>query len=403
VGAVALGIVAAIGGFVDVGELVFNTQAGARFGYAVLWAVPVGVLGIIVFAEMAGRVAAIGRRASFDLVRDGYGRRLGTLTLVCSLALNFLTFCAELGGVGLALQLLFDATPQLFMLLGLVVLMTAAWLLPFEGLERLFGYGGLGLLVYAVAAYHLHPDWQAAADGLVPELQSSGPYLYFVVGMLAAAFMPYEIYFYSSGGIEEGWSEDDLGANRANAIIGFALGGVLSAALVIVAAQVLLPAGVTPDTLGTTALAAQHTFGEAGLILALTGVAFAVGGAAIDTCFSGAYNLAQYMRWDWGHNRGPRGAPRWYATVATFFVGGYAIIATGIDPIRVTEYAVVLSAIVLPLTYLPLLRAAGDRDLMGDHANGPLASTLGWLYFGVIVVVAIAAPVLLVATNGGSG
>ena len=60
---IALGIIAAIGGYVDIGDLVFNTQAGARFGYQLLWAIPVGLIGIMVFAEMSGRVAAIAKKA----------------------------------------------------------------------------------------------------------------------------------------------------------------------------------------------------------------------------------------------------------------------------------------------------------------------------------------------------
>ena len=55
--AIALGILAAIGGFVDIGDIVFNVEAGATFGYQLLWAVPLGVLGIMVFAEMSGREA----------------------------------------------------------------------------------------------------------------------------------------------------------------------------------------------------------------------------------------------------------------------------------------------------------------------------------------------------------
>ncbi len=56
---IALGIIAAIGGFLDIGDLVFNTQAGANFGYDLLWAVAVGTIGIGVYAEMCGRVAAV--------------------------------------------------------------------------------------------------------------------------------------------------------------------------------------------------------------------------------------------------------------------------------------------------------------------------------------------------------
>lgn len=79
---IALGIVAAIGGYVDIGDLVFNVQAGARFGYQLLWAVPLGVVGIVVFAEMSGRVAAIHRKANFELVRERFSSRLALATLI---------------------------------------------------------------------------------------------------------------------------------------------------------------------------------------------------------------------------------------------------------------------------------------------------------------------------------
>jgi manganese transport protein len=63
---------------------------------------------------------------------------------------------------------------------------------------------------------------------------------------------------------------------------------------------------------------------------------------------------------------------------------------------------VIFSIPVLPLTYLPILLVGNDRAVMGDQVNGPLARALGWLYFGLICVLAVAAPVLFAATNGGS-
>ena len=88
---VALGVIAAIGGFVDIGDLVFNAQAGASIGYSVLWALPVGVVGIIVFAEMSGRVAAVSKRATFDLVRERLGARTAFVNLGASLFITLLT------------------------------------------------------------------------------------------------------------------------------------------------------------------------------------------------------------------------------------------------------------------------------------------------------------------------
>jgi manganese transport protein len=400
---IALGIIAAIGGFVDIGDLVFNIEAGATFGYRLLWAVPIGVLGIILFAEMSGRVAAVAGKANFDLVHEHYPRRLALVTLAASLVLSFLTLAAELGGMGIVIDLFFDVSPQLFMLAGVAIVMLAAALLPFEAIERIFGYGGLALCVYAVAGVDLDPDWSAIGHGFVPESPSSALYAYYAVGLIAAALMPYEIYFYSSGALEEQWHRSDLVVNRLNAVVGYSIGGLLSVALMIVSAQVFLPAGVDPGTIGSVALAAQVPFGELGLLLAMVGIFFALGGAAIDTCFSGAYNLAQMFGWNWGLEKGIRRARKWHITVAVLFLGGYGVVATGIDPVALTEYAVVLSVIALPLTYWPILKAAGDRELMGDKANGAVTRVLGWAYFVLICALTVAAPVLLVVTNGGGG
>ncbi|WP_278257122.1 divalent metal cation transporter [Nocardioides convexus] len=102
--AVLLGVLTAIGGFVDIGDLVTNAQVGARFGLGMVWVVVVGVVGICLFAEMSGRIAAVSHRATFDLVRERLGPRMGLLNLVGSMLVTLLTFIAEIGGVALALQ-----------------------------------------------------------------------------------------------------------------------------------------------------------------------------------------------------------------------------------------------------------------------------------------------------------
>jgi len=398
----ALGIVAAIGGFVDIGELVFNTQAGADFRYRLLWCVIVGVIGIVVFAEMTGRVAAVSGRPVFDVVRMRMGFNAALITLVASLAINLITLAAELGGVALVLQMLFDVKFGTMLLLGLAALVLIVYFAPFDRIEKLFGYCGLGLLVYVAAAVHLGPSWSDVGSGLVPNWHPSSLYAYFVVGVIGAALVPYEVYFYSSGGIEDGWTAKDLGLNRANSLLGFGLGGILSIALIMVSAQVFAPASVDPGYLGTTALGAQHTFGETGLLLALLGMLFAVGGAAVEAAFSGAYTLAQFAGWEWGKYRRPSGAPRFTIAWVVFFLLAFVIVATGVDPVLLTEYAVIFSVVALPLTYLPVLLIARDRTFMGDHANGLLGNVLGWLYFVIILVVAAAAVPLMIITQGGS-
>lgn len=400
---IALGIIAAIGGFVDIGDLVFNTQAGALFGYDLLWAVAVGVIGIMVYAEMCGRVAAVTGRPVFDVIRERLGFGAGLITLIASQVINLLTLAAELGGVAFVLMYLFDGPFSLFVLVAAGVMVIVIRTVPFGGIERIFGYGGLMLFVFVAAAIHQGPDWSAVASGFVPQAPDSLLYAYFVVGLVAAALMPYEVYFYSSGGVEERWTPKDLKVNRLNVALGYGIGALLAFALMMTAAQLLKPAGVDPDSLGTVALQAELSFGQTGLLLALGGILFAVGGAAIDACFSGAYNLSQFLGWEWGKYRGVRQAPRFTITWLVFIALAAMVVLTGIDPIEITEYSVVFSVVALPLTYLPVLLIARDREFMGEHANGPFANAMGWLYFVILSILAVAAIPLLIATNGGGG
>jgi Mn2+/Fe2+ NRAMP family transporter len=399
----ALGILAAIGGFVDIGDLVFNTAAGATFGYQLMWVIPIGVVGIIVYSEMSGRVAAVSGKAVFDAVRERTGFTTGLLALIASEVVNLLTLAAEIGGVAIALQLLSGLPYRVLLVLAVVALALILWTVQLEWVERVFGYGGLCLVVFAVAAVKAGPDWAKVGAGFVPHMAQNNQwlYLYFAVGLLGAAMTPYEVYFYSSGGIEDGWGVKDIGLNRANAIVGYALGGFLSLALMIVGAAVFLRHGINPEHLGTIALGAEEPIGKIGLLLALVGILFAVGGASIDTVFSGAYNLAQFLGWEWGRYRHPAGAPRFTLTWLVLLVLALGIVITGVDPVMLTEYAVIFSAVALPLTYFPILLVANDGEYMGAHANGRLANVLGFGYLIVIMVIAVTAIPLMLITNVG--
>jgi manganese transport protein len=401
----ALGILAAIGGFVDIGDIVFNTAAGATFGYQLLWAVVIGVGGIITYSEMCGRVAAVSERAVFDVVRERLGFGVGMVALIGAQLVSLLTLAAEVGGVALALQLLSGLPYRALLVLGVAGLALVLWLMPFEWIERVFGYGGLALLVFAVAAVKLHPDWGSVAHGFVPHAHTAnlGVYLYFVVGLVGAAMVPYEVYFYSSGAVEEGWRPKDLGVNRMNAIVGYSLGGLLSFALMIGAGALFLPRGIDPQLLGSVALVAQSPLGTIGLLLALVGILFAVSGAAIDTVFSGAYNVAQFFGWEWGKFRSNSGAPRFTIAWFVMLVLGFLIVVTGVDPILVTEVSVIFSVVALPLTYLPILLVANDRAYMGRYANGRVANLFGAFYLLIILAIALAAVPLMVLTNMGQG
>jgi len=404
---ITLGIMTAVGGFVDVSELVFAAQAGSRFGFALIWVFAFSTIGIGCYGEMSGRIAAIAKQPVFNLMRQRLGLRYGLPTLVASSIVNTITCAAEIGGMALVLQLLTGWPYWLLAILSTVILVIVIWVLPFKWIERSFGILGLFMIAFAVATVRIHPDWGGVAVGLIPQIPRHLPakdlivFAYFVVAIVSAVMFPYETYFYSSGGIEENWKPKDLKINRLTTTVGFGLGSLLAIAILINAAVLFRPLHIDPQMPGTAALEVAIPLGTTGLLLALFGMLFAIGGAAVETGLSTAYSVAQFFGWEWGRYKRPHEAPRFtLAWVATFAVA-LVIVLTGIPPLELVEWSIVFSIVVLPLTYLPLILIGNDRKYMGEHVNGRLSNTIAWFFYAVLLLAALAALPLYFVTQGG--
>jgi len=403
--AVTLGILTAIGGFVDIGDLVANALVGSRYGFALAWVVPVGVVGICLYAEMCGRVAAISGRPVFDLIRERLGPRLGLANLAASFLVTALTLTAEIGGVALALELATSVNFLLWVPLVGFLVWLVIWRVGFARMEQVFGLAGLLLIVFAVALWKLGPDWgQVLHDASHPALppgEGLPTYLYYAIALFGAAMTPYEVFFFSSGGVEEHWTRRDVGVARSNVFIGFPLGGVLSLAIMGCTALVFFPLGVGVDTLGQVAMPPAVALGKVGLAIVLVGIFAATFGAALETGLSAGYTVAQYFGWQWGKFVRPLQAARFHGVTLLTIVVGVMVMLTTVDPIKVTEYSIVFSAVALPLTYLPILIVANDPEYMGERVNGRISNTLGTVYLVLVLAASLAAIPLMIATKAG--
>jgi len=366
----------------------------------------VGILGICVFAEMSGRVAACSGRATFDLVRERLGPRMGALNLFASLAVTLMTFVAEIGGVALAVMLVTSVSEVLLVpFVGLLV-WAVLWRAKFTIMENVLGLLGLCLVVYVVALWQLGPDWGDLTHQMVvvdkPDDEQWRTYAYYAVALFGAAMTPYEVFFFSSGGVEERWTVKDLGTMRANVFIGFPLGGMLSLAIAGCTAVVFGPMDAGVDTLGQVGLPVAVALGKIGLAVALIGFVAATLGAACETGLSVGYSIAQYHGWQWGKYVRTDVAARFHVILVIATLAGTGVLMTKVDPILITEFSVVFSAVALPLTYFPILVVSNDPDYMGEHANGRLANALGSIYLVLVVVAAVAAIPLMVVTRMGA-
>jgi Mn2+/Fe2+ NRAMP family transporter len=401
----ALGILTAIGGFLDIGDLVTNAVVGSRFGLSLGWAVVVGVIGICIFAQMSGRVAAVSGRATFELIRERLGPRVAILNLGASFLINLMTLTAEVGGIALAVQLITSVSYLLWVPLAAVAVWLVIWRVKFTIMENVAGLVGLCLIGFLVAFFLLNPDWgelgRQAVQRVSTGTEKVSTYWFYAVALFGAAMTPYEVFFFSSGAVEEGWTVKDLAQSRANVIVGFPLGGVLSLAIAGCAAVVLLPQLIAVTALSQVMLPVAQAGGKILLGLIILGVVAATFGAALETTLSAGYTIAQFFGWSWGKFRPPARAARFHLLMIICLIVAIATLLTGVDPITVTEISVVFSAVALPLTYLPILIVANDPEYLGEHVNGRLLNGVALFYMVIILVASIAAIPLLIITGAG--
>ena len=403
---ITLGIMTALGGFVDLGQIVFTTQAGALFSYQLLWAIVLGAGAIIVYMEMCGRVAVIAKEPVFAVVRTRLGWPLGLAVLIASNLLNLITCAAELGGAAIVLHLLTGWPEKLLLIGAAAVLAAIVLLLRFQWIERTLGLSGLAMIVFAVSAVVLRPDWHQVAQGLLPSFSQGDTkhtllYWYFAVGIFSAMLMEYEVHFYSSGAIEEDWTADDLGENFTVAAFGSVLGSLLTVGLLALGALVFLPRGIFPQVLSTTSMAGAFPFAQKALVLALIGTLACISGAAVETALSGAYNVCQFFNLNWGKNQPIKSVPVYTITWSGMFLVALAIALTGVRPLQLVDLSIVFGMVIMPLTYYPILRVAADKKIMGKHVNSRFDTVIGIVFLVLITAAAIAAIPLMLLTHSG--
>jgi Mn2+/Fe2+ NRAMP family transporter len=402
---IALGVVTAIGGFVDAGELITSAQAGALFQWSLLWVVVVCVLLAILYEAMAARVAMGTNRALFDAVRERMGWRLALIPLLAVCAVNLLTLVAEIAGMAFALEMASGWSFLVWAAPCALLLWFILWKGSFSLIENGASALGMFILVFVWAALALRPPWGQVATQMWrpdPHGHSWTLLAYSAVGLVGAYVAPYEMLFYSSGAVEEEWGPDYLWPNRLIASIGNVLGGVVAACIIIVSAMVLFPQGIQVEQIRISAIGPVTALGMKGFWLFVAGALFCSMAAGLELALSATYAVTEYFGWHWKKDEPAARSAMFHLVYMLFLLGALGIVVSGLNPIKVTDMGMVFNAVALPLTLLPLLLVAGDRRYApAPLTNGPIVRWLGWAGFAVLLVVAIAGVPLFIITGGG--
>lgn len=392
---VALGAVTGIGGFLEIGSIATSMQAGGEFRFQLAWVLAAGTLGLATLMEMTGRLAAVSGRTYVDQVRERFGISFFLIPLVAVFLVAFLVLASEIGGVSLALEMATGIGHQWFALPVALV----GWMLLWRGTFGLVEQGtallGLVSLSFLVAAVKMHPHWGAVAGALLPSrpTQDSARYWYLAVSILGASISPYLVVFFSSGVVEDGWTQEYLGVNRATAVVGNVFGGGLAIMTLVAAALVLSPRHMQADSLEHMALVLSTPLGRAGTVLFIATLCITCFGATMEIVLALAYLLAQGFGWAWSENLRPARVARFSAAYSALILAAALVIVSGADPLKLTNISMVATAASLPMTVVPLAVLMNDADVMSSHTNGwPSNIALGVLIIVSIVIFLAAVP-----------
>ena len=390
---IALGVVTSIGGFLDVGSIATSAQAGAAFGYSLLWAVLLGTICVIFLVEMSGRFSIVSGHTITAAVRKRFGFAGFILPFAAALLVNLLVLASEIGGVCVALQLLTGIGFQVWAIPVAMALWLLLWLATFDVVEDGTALLGLVTLCFVVAVFKLGAQPGELAAGLVPSLpaQERAHYLFLAVSVIGATIAPYLFLFYSSGAIEDKWDKSWITANRVIATSGMSFGALIAMAVMVVAALTLKPQGIRVEEYEQAALMLVPALGGWGFYLFIASLAIACFGAALELSLATAYAAAQAFGWNWGENLKPRAAARFSMTYTVFIALSALIVLSGLNPMKLTLFSMAITAVILPLTVMPFLVLMNDRRYMGSHVNSRFSNVVVTLIVVLSAILAIIA------------
>jgi Mn2+/Fe2+ NRAMP family transporter len=259
--------------------------------------------------------------------------------------------------------------------LGLVAWLIL-WFGNFSVIEDGIGLLGMVTLSFIVAAWRLHPDPAPLARGFLPTVPDHDlvRYSFLTVSIVGATVSPYLLNFYSSGAVEEKWTQEDLWINRITAFLGMGFGSAVSMGCLIVAAIVLAPQHVKVETYEQAAQMFVPVYGRWAVTLFALSLGIGCFGAAIEIALNAGFAAGQAFGWTWGINRKRRDVSRFVAAFSVVLLLAVVIATIGFDPLQVTLISVALTVVIMPLVVLPFLVLMNDETFVGKHTSGPLGN-----------------------------
>lgn len=373
------GLIAAIAGN-DAGGVATYSVVGASYGYRLLWALLLMTVGLAVVQEMSTRLGAVTGQGLSDLIRERFGLRWTALSMLALLVANGATVVSEFAGVAAALELAGVSRYLSVPLAAIFVWVLVVWG-SYRRVEKLFLAMSLLFLAYPITVFLIGPDWSEIGRQLVsPGLSVDPDLILLLVAMTGTTITPYMQIYAQSATAEKGVDPEYYGWERADAYLGALFSNTIAFFIIVTTAATLFPEGIRVETAADAAVALAPLAGS------LAGLIFAVGLLGASLLAAGvvplatAYAISESLGLERGVSRTFREAPAFMGIFTGLIVLGAAItLVPGLPLVPLLILAQIVNGLLLPVILISIVRLAGSRDVLGNHAHGRIYSAVGWL------------------------
>jgi Mn2+/Fe2+ NRAMP family transporter len=204
----------------DPGGILTYSQAGAQFGYMLLWTLVPTTIALIVVQEMAARMGAVTGKGLSDLIREEFGLRATFVTMAILGVADFGNIAAEFAGIASGMGV-FGVSKYIAVPLGAVLVWTIIVRGRYKPVERILILFSLIYFTYPVSAFLAKPDWKLALhDTLVPQFQGDSQYIIMIVGLIGTTITPWMQFYLQASIVEKGIDRRHYSLSRWDVILG---------------------------------------------------------------------------------------------------------------------------------------------------------------------------------------
>ncbi len=376
------------------------SQAGAQFGYELLWTLLPVTLALIVIQEMCARMGVVTGKGLSDLIREEFGLRITFVMMVLLVVVNFGNVIGEFAGIAGSLDL-FHLTKYLSVPMCAVLVWLLAVRGDYKSVEKIFLTGSLFYMAYVATGILAAPNWHMSVMETLrlphrSEWRQAG-YLFMVISIIGTTIAPWMQFYLQSSVVEKGIRVQDYAAARADVVVGSFFTDVVAWFIIVACAATLWVHGLGEIKIPSDAAVAMRPLaGNYAFLLFAFGLFNAGFFAASVLPISTAYTVCEGLGFESGVDKKFREAPVFYWLYTVLIVGGAAVVLVPNFPIvQFSIFSQVLNGILLPVVVVFMLLLINRKDLMGEHTNSRWFNVVAWV---TAVVVTVLSVVLMVQT-----